>query len=258
MPITLGAHHPRLRAARALLSKKGRSTQQRFLLEGPTLLAEALSAQFPLEAVFATEAAWGRYPILAELPTEHVALVSETSLASLSALEQPSGIVAIAIQREAQLASVFSHPHVLLLAGLNDPGNVGTLLRSACAFGIGGVLLLQGGVELYHPKIVRAAMGALFRLDARTITPAEFATASDGRPLIAASMDGVSLDQFSFPPRSVIMIGHERQGIAHTPLQPQMCVGIPQQSEMESLNAGVAGSILLYVLARENRLSSLG
>lgn len=258
MPITLGAHHPRLAAARELLTKKGRDAQSRFLLEGPTLLEEALHAGVEIESIFITDEAAVKYPLLGTLPPAGIALVSEQSLAKLSAVDHPTGIVAVAQQRTASREQLLAHDHLLLLAGLNDPGNVGTLMRSAHAFGIRGVLLLAGSVERHNPKVVRAAMGALFALDCAEITAKDLPKLLEGRPVIAAEAGGQSLDSFTFPARSVIAIGHERHGIPRELVKPTFTVGIPQQADSESLNAGVAGSIILYAWGKQIRLSSLG
>jgi len=258
MPITLGAHHPRLRAARELLSKKGREATASFLLEGPTLLEEALASGIEIESVFASPSAFERYPFVGRIDDGRVALVADAAIAKLSAVDQPTGIVAVARQRRTKLEDVLAHEHLLVLAGLNDPGNVGTLLRSARAFGLNGVLLLEGSVELYNPKVVRSAMGALFRLDCAMLPAASANQLLAGRPVIGADMQGESLDTFIFPERSVVVIGHERHGLRSDAVQPTATVGIPQHASMESLNAGVAGSIILYVWGRQSRLSSLG
>ena len=259
MPITLGAHHPRLAAARELLTKKGREAQRRFLAEGPTLLEEAFAARAEIGDVFVTEEALTRYStLLRQTDLAQLAVVSEAALAKLSALKQPPGIVATVKQRHASTAEVLEHEHVLLLAGLNDPGNVGTLLRSARAFGIQGVLLLTGSVELYNPKVVRSAMGALFGLACASISIEEFSIHALERPIIGADMHGESLDTFVFPTRSIIVIGHEHHGLANVDITPTFTIGIPQTETTESLNAGVAGSIILYILGRQKRLSSLG
>lgn len=249
---------PSLRAAHALVTKKGREASGCFLIEGPTLLEEAARNEVEIAALFATTQAYERFPLIRSFDDGRLVLVGEAALARLSAVERFSGLIAVARKRTVPLISVLAHERLLLLAGLADPGNVGTLLRSAHAFGVRGVLLLEGGVELHNPKIVRAAMGAIFRLDCALLARAEAAEALRDRPIIGADMEGVTLDTFAFPPGSVLMIGHERQGLREAPIQPTALVGIPQHAATESLNAAVAGSIILYAWSRQRRLSSLG
>jgi TrmH family RNA methyltransferase len=249
---------PSLRAARALLTKKGREAGGSFLIEGPTLLEEALRSGVEITALFATPQAYERYPFVRSFDDERLAITVPASLARLSAVERPSGLIAVARKRTVPLGSALAHEKLLLLAGLSDPGNVGTLLRSAHAFGVGGVLLLEDGVELYNPKIVRAAMGALFRLDCAVLSRANVDEALRDRPIIGADKEGAALETFCFPPRSVVVIGHERQGLREVPLRPTALVGIPQNPATESLNAAVAGSIILYAWSRQHPLSSLG
>jgi TrmH family RNA methyltransferase len=247
-----------LRAARALLTKKGREAGGSFLIEGPTLLEEAVQSGVEIEALFATPQASERYPLVHSFDDGRLTLAGEAALARLSAVERPTGLIAVARKRTVSLESVLTHERLLLLAGLSDPGNVGTLLRSAYAFGVEGVLLLEESVELHNPKIVRAAMGAVFRLDCALLPRAEAADALRDRPIIGADMEGVTLDTFHFPPAGVVVIGHERHGLREAPIQPTTLVGIPQHAATESLNAAIAGSIILYAWSRQRRLSSLG
>jgi TrmH family RNA methyltransferase len=253
MPNSLGAHHPSLQAARELLTKKGRDTQARFLIEGPTLLEEAIASGVIIESIFATERAFAQTPLLRSFDDGRLGLIGEASLGKLTAVEEPTGIIAVAEKRLPGLAKVLEHDNLLLLAGLNDPGNVGTLLRSAHAFGIRGVLMLEGSVELYNPKIVRAAMGALFRLDCTVLRVADAATTLADRCIVGAEMQGEALDQFRFPERSVLVIGHERHGLRATSFTAQKHIGIPLEAGTESLNAAVAGSIILYAWSLQRR-----
>jgi len=254
MPTTLSAQNPRVAAARELLTPRGRRSQGRFAFEGPTLLAEAIAARLAIDELFVTPAAYAANELLRSVDPTRLALVSEATMARISDLTTPSGIVAIAARHLTTIETLLAdEAPLLLLAGLNDPGNVGTLLRSAEAFGIGGVVLLSGGVDPYHPKVVRAAMGALFRLPIAVVDAAEFTarlgTVSPTRPFITATKEGRPLPSFSFPPRCIVGIGHERHGFTAGLPAADAEVGIPQHGAAESLNAAIAGSILCYALS---------
>jgi TrmH family RNA methyltransferase len=137
---------------------------------------------------------------------------------------------------------------VLLLAGVSDPGNAGTLVRAAEAFGAAGVLFGAGGVDPYGPKVVRAAMGSLFRLPHGIIEPALVAEAASAaeRPIVAADRSGTPLPEFEFPARPLLAVGAERGGVGGWLPRWDEAVAIPHAGPTESLNAAVAGAIILY------------
>lgn len=251
MPVRLGAHSPRLVEARALLSPKGRRQQRRFLFEGATLLAEARKGGIALENVYATEEAYEATPLLADLEGDGTAvfLVDERSLKRLSDVTTATGLVAVAPQRPVPLGDLLARPGAaVLLAEVSDPGNVGTILRSADAFGAAGAIFERGGVEPYHPKVVRAAMGAVFRLpialsDLETVLRGVKAA---GRPLLGLGSDGVPVCQEPLPERAVFVVGQERRGLGSWRAHCDRVLAIPISQAADSLNAATAASIALY------------
>jgi TrmH family RNA methyltransferase len=141
---------------------------------------------------------------------------------------------------------------VLLLAGVGDPGNAGTLVRSAEALGAAGVLFGRGGADPYAPKVVRAAMGSIFRLPVASVEAEELlalATAAE-RPVVATDLEGEDLAVVGIPANAVLAIGNERRGVRDWLPRWDRAVRIPQREATESLNAAVAGSIVLYEAAR--------
>jgi RNA methyltransferase, TrmH family len=254
MASALGAHSPKLDAVRALRTKRGRAEQGRFAFEGPTLLAEAVRSRVRLEAIYATEAAYDA--LAADLRgalDAPVYLVPERALARLSELETSPGVLAVAAWRLEPAAALLGDGEpALLLAGVGDPGNAGTLLRSAEIFGIGTVLFGSGGVEPYNPKVVRASMGAIFRLRVASVTADALASlAEENRySVVAADRSGEPLAAYTFAARSIIAIGGERSGVASWLKSWDSAIAIPQIGPGESLNAAVAGSIVLYEFAR--------
>lgn len=245
---------------RSLLKKKGRREHGLFILEGASLLEEALASALPLREVRATSQA-RESPAVARAVAAGVSVVedSERALGRLSDLETPPGIVAVGEIATRPLAAVLAAAGpVVLLAGIGDPGNAGTLVRAAEAFGASGVIFGTGGVEPYHPKVVRAAMGSLFRLPHAVAAPDELlaAVAAGGRRVVVADRGGVPLDEFVFPSPLVIAIGSERRGVAGWLPRWDAAVAIPHAGPTESLNAGVAGAILLYEWARRERAGS--
>lgn len=235
---------------RSLLKRKGRRTHRLFLIEGPTLLEEALAAEVEIEEIRAVREARYESPVLeAEKRGIPVVEVSSKTLASLSDVETPAGVVAIAVMAGRSAGGLLAGDGLLLLlAGISDPGNAGTLVRAAEAFGAAGVLFGAGGVDPYGPKVVRAAMGSLFRLphaliEADQILPA---AAAAGRVLVAADRSGTPLPAFEFPEKPLLAVGAERGGVRTWLPGWDQAVAIPHAGPTESLNAAVAGSIILY------------
>jgi TrmH family RNA methyltransferase len=257
VPIALSPHNPRIERVRDLRAPRARRERGCFTLEGPTLLEEARRSGIGIEELYGTEPALAaRAGLVADLEREGtpVYAVPGRTLERLSDLEKPPGLLAVARMPAAGLAAILERPGpVLLLCALNDPGNAGTLVRSAEAFGAAGVLFGVGGVDPYAPKVVRAAMGSLFRLGVATVTADELlaAAALAGRPVVATTLDGEPLAEALLPARAIVAVGNERRGVAEFLPRWDRSVRIEQASATESLNAAVAGSILLYALSRK-------
>lgn len=254
MAIRAGAHADRVQRARELLTNKGRREQARFAFEGPTLLSEALASGVAIEEIFATEAAYEGNAGLQTLESRgvEIALVDDRTARKLSDLETPTGLVAVAPIRFAPPGQILSLPLSLVLADLNDPGNAGTLLRSAEAFGAGGAIFGRFGVDPYHPKVVRGAMGAIFRLTIAVATPEAVSAAAKevGASLYGLTTRGRPLGEGRLEKPACVVVGHERHGLG---TWGEICherLSIPMRGPTESLNAAVAGSIALYEASR--------
>lgn len=242
-----------MRLARALLTSKGRKEQQRFAFEGATLLGEAVRTGAQVFEIFATRDAYDREPLVREMEASGttVYIVDERTAEKLSDVETPSGIVAVAPIRYAPLEDALSSRLSLVLAGINDPGNAGTLLRSGEAFGVQGIVFDPSGVEPYHPKVVRAAMGAVFRLALAVAEPEAVGGAARelGAGILGLDARGDDIRDVRRGERTALVVGHERRGLGPWEALCTRRVAIPMNGPAESLNAAVAGSIALYALA---------
>jgi TrmH family RNA methyltransferase len=257
--VPLGGQSERLTRIASLKTLKGRRRHDRYALEGPTLLHEAVGAGVALEELYATQTALGEHPALARL-AEHLPtyVVSDRSFARLSDVESPTGILAVASARLEPLGELFAGgTRVLVLAGLSDPGNAGTLLRSADAFGAGGAVFGEGGVDPFSPKVVRGAMGAFFRLRIASAGPQAFAAASKaaGYQVVGLRAGAPPLASHRWAARTALVVGHERHGLGEWEAACSSFAGISIAATSDSLNAGVAGSIALYEAARSNEKS---
>lgn len=245
----LGTHSPLLKEARALLGAKGRREQHRFLFEGPTLLAEARESGLSIHTIFATQAAYDTTPLVQEVESAGVTvwIIPEPAFRRLSDVVTPTGIAAVAAQPSQEAGAILARPGpVIALAGINDPGNAGTIVRSAEAFGAAGVFFGEGGVEPYHPKVVRSAMGALFRVPlARLPAGALRTAAAKARRAVYGLVHAAPTDLSDLPAGAVIVVGQERAGLGAWAEACSEFRKIPMQAG-ESLNAAVAASIALY------------
>ncbi len=251
--------NPYVKAARRLRRRRQRERSGLCLLEGPRLIGDAWQHGGRFEQVFVTE------DVLAH--PEHrpwiqameragvwVAQVSPQVLAGLSHTVTPQGMVAVVHQPRRPLPP--SPWMVLILDGLQDPGNAGTLIRSAAAAGADGVLFGPGSVDPYNEKVLRAAMGAHFRLPVLSLDGWEslWDVLGSPRPLyIADSAGHVVYDRVDWTQPGALVVGGEARGPS-TPVRAMgLSVAIPMARDTESLNAAVAGSVILFEAARQRR-----
>lgn len=243
--------NPLLSRIRKLNSRRAfRRAEGSFAAEGPKLLAEALRWGGELEAVVCAPGA-----PLPELPAQvRVAEVGDSLLASIADTESPQGIVFICKGKDLTIPDRLAGGRYLVLDGVQDPGNVGTVWRTADAFGADGLILCGGCADPWNPKTVRATMGAVFRLPAYECALEEAAErlAAAGLPLYAAALRDDTADVRSVPlDRAAVVIGSEGRGVSREALDRcRKTVKIPMRDRCESLNAAVAASVVLWEMAR--------
>lgn len=248
------------RLLRSLRQRKTREAEGLFLAEGvravEDLAASALPVRLAVAASTLGDSARGR-ALLDVLAAKGVAVheAGERELAAFADTETPQGILAAARIPSAGLddLSVDADPSVIVvLDAVQDPGNFGTLARTAEALGAAGLVALPGTVDPWNPKSVRAAMGSTFRLpvvavDWDTLAPW---LSSRGFRTLAAAAGGESLPD-PRPPRAALVLGNEGAGISdQTRARADRVVGVPIRGRAESLNVAAAGAILLYELLR--------
>ena len=247
-----------LTLARDLRRRKARDRQGLFVAEGVRTVEELLDAPLELRGLLVTPAAaaaerGARLVARAEARGVPVATVDDAALASAADTESPQGVLAVAVVPTRRLDDVAlaDGRRLLVLDALQDPGNVGTILRTAAALGVGATVALPGTVDLWNAKVVRSAMGALFRHPTLSSTTAELAGFLARRevPLWAADARGEPLDLVRPPARLALAVGNEGAGLsAELRTAAARLVSIPITAEVESLNAAVAAGILLYAL----------
>ncbi|MCE3007425.1 MAG: RNA methyltransferase [Bacteroidetes bacterium] len=229
--------------------KKQRQQQQLFVAAGYKLLAEAVAAHWPMQAVIGTAAALGALPP-SSIPPAGVPCyeATEAQLKLLADQEQPEGVVVLCQLPAAGPPPPGSPDACLLLQGVADPGNLGTLLRSAAWFGLRQVLCGPGCADAYNAKAVRATMGAIFRLQLGYTDDLAGWIAASTQPVWAAHLQGQPLPAVRFRPGHRLLLGSESHGVeaALLALPTVQPVHIPGTAGAESLNVASAGAILLY------------
>jgi len=229
------------------------------------LVEEGIRSGLRLSTVFFAESARERaHKLLLQLSAHTEALLlPDDVFASAVPSETPQGIAALVRPKSFSLDDMFSPPPALLVvaAGLQDPGNLGTIARSAEAFGVTGLLLGERTVSPWNWKAVRASAGSLFRLPTLKVELAralEEIKARGVRLLATSSHKGTPIAETDLRGPVALLIGSEGAGIPkHALAQADETVAIPQSARVDSLNAGVAASIILYEAERQRREDSL-
>lgn len=236
---------------RSLHQKKFRLQHSRFIAEGRKLIEEAIE-HHPLciDRIFATPKVLESFVIDDQFS---VTIIDEKQLQLISTLLHPQGIIAICKVPEPLLTP--SHKQVLVLDGIQDPGNFGTILRTAAWFGIHHVICSEDTVEIYNPKVVQATMGAVFQLHVQYRNLTEFLTQID-LPIYGAFMQGTNAMKQEFPKQFCLIMGNEGNGIRPelTPMI-QYPITIPKYGKGESLNVAIAAGILMAEFTRGKKSS---
>lgn len=238
-------------AAKLAASAAFRAAEGRFLAEGAKLCPELAKGAELLE-LFCTEKALEKHPELAELPGEHI-LVKPHVAEKLADVGSNQGVFGVFRTPAPGWDCVRPGGRYLALERVQDPGNVGTLIRSAAAFGFDGVLLSDGCAAPFAPKTLRASMGAAVRIPVLTVgaMPAAVERLRGlGIPSLAAALynsQPLSAVGSDWPHGLCVVIGSEGQGLTdETVAACAAAVRIPMTDKAESLNAGIAGSVLLW------------
>ncbi len=177
-------------------------------------------------------------------------LLDDKEFAKLSDTQHPQGILVTAAQRSYHLGDIMGGELYLLLETIQDPGNLGTIFRTAEAAGATAVIMSRDCADVYSPKVVRATMGALFRVPfiyTDDLRETVGALRQDGVTVYAAHLDGILLKDVSMSPRRAFIIGNEGSGLSDRMAEAaDMMIKIPMKGRAESLNAAISAALLSY------------
>jgi TrmH family RNA methyltransferase len=261
-----GRHNPLIKEVRQAFSRSERTEDGSCAINGVRILEEAIRSGLRFRAVFFRESAQNLAERLLPQIGSHVEtlLLPDKLFDGLVPSETPQGVAALVRLKEFAINDILERLQlgpVIVLVGLQDPGNLGTILRSAEAFGSAGVILGEGTVSALNSKVIRASAGSIFRLPVVAARNSggleEFLTSlrQQGVRLIATSSHkGTTIDQSRLTDPCAIFIGSEGSGLPKNFLgQADELIAVPHEPQVESLNAGVAASIVLYEAARQRR-----
>lgn len=256
----------RLKELRKALVKPGRDTEGLAGIEGVNLLEEALRAGLHVPCVFVVADAEDRLEGLSLPPQTEILVVPRTLLDSVLQTETPQPVAALVETPDWTLAHILgphkhSAPLILVLAGIQDPGNLGTILRSAEAFGASGIVALPGTVNQWNAKAVRASAGSVFRMPLIATTAEECFSSlrQAGVHILTTTVRAAQpIDLCDLTGPLAFLIGNEGSGVPdNLAAHADAAATIPCPGPVESLNAAVAASVLLYETSRQ-RLSASG
>lgn len=253
----------KLKLVRALAGRpKERREAGAFLAEGVRLIEDAFAANWPIRFVlYSDELSERGRELVKKLEDKKIEVekVESGLLQSLSETETSQGIIAVLNQ-----VPLTIHPSpnfILILDSIRDPGNLGTLLRSADAAGVQAVLIPPETTDAFAPKVVRAGMGAHFRLPIHSMSwneiRAQFSATHPRLNIYLADMDGQSCWETDFRTPLALIVGGEAEGASEQARKlANAFVKIPMAGKTESLNAAVAGSVLMFEVMRQRNLNT--
>ncbi len=241
------------------LQKKSRLRNERglFLVEGIRMAREIPADQMVQMYATADFYQKSRQQLPQEIRPE---LVSEQVFSAMSDTKTPQGVLAVVKQSEYQPETLMSaeNAHLLVLDNLQDPGNLGTIFRTAEAAGVTGIIMSRDCVDIYNPKTVRSTMGAIFRqpfVYVESVPETIAQMKKHGITVYAAHLQGrQTYDKENYRAKTAFLIGNEGNGLRQEVAEAaDVWIRIPMEGEAESLNAAVAAAVLMYEVNRQRR-----
>jgi len=242
----------KIKYIKSLQLKKYRLQERKFVIEGDKIVKELAKSSYEIESLFATKNWIDNHKILLKPHISNVFDADERQLKAASNLSTPSEVIAIAKFPADKSIDTSASLH-LFLDSIRDPGNLGTLIRTAAWFGLPQIICSLDCVDFYNSKVVQASMGAFLHIDLISATSEKIMAQLKGYQFVGASLSGVSLEDFQKPEKMVLIIGNEGKGISPTLLDmcdQEITISKGDNSPVESLNAAISGSILLSHLVK--------
>jgi TrmH family RNA methyltransferase len=257
MEIISSASNPLIKKVRALHNKKARVDSKTFLVEGIYHVGEVIQSDWDVELIlYSPELLVSKFAQDLLKKIKHIKLqpVSANVIKTLTEKENPQGIVAVVKQKELAFEDLGNFNRIVALVAPQDPGNVGSILRTLDAIQADALFLLNGGVELYHPSLVRASMGALFWKPVIQTSFQRFVEWARRKHIqLIGSSAKADTDYRKFTPSAswALVLGNEQKGLTAEEIHAcDITLFIPMQGRVSSLNLSVAAAVLLYQLMK--------
>lgn len=230
----------------ALRHKKYRQKYNKFIVEGDKMAEEILEQnRWKIDRIFALPPWIEKHDNRLSRHRQKVEAITPAELKKLSTLRTPNQVLAVLDRREYKPLSNGTGEKVLYLDGIQDPGNMGTILRIADWFGLSRVFCSEDCADLYNPKVIQSSMGAFLRVDCRRLPLAELRRSWPEHSVMGAVLDGENAFRAGWPAQGILVMGSEGRGITdHVEKLLTQRLTIPKAGRAESLNAGVACGIL--------------
>ncbi len=237
----------------SLLHKKFREQYGQYIIEGPKLLSEAILHKLTeIHRIYALPEWIEAHPILQQNNTIEIVAVDKDEMKKITALSTPGAVLAI-MQMPAETETNVFPGITLLLDAIQDPGNLGTIIRTADWFGVRNIICGEGSADCYNPKVIQSTMGSIFRMNIIYKDLSIFLDNHPQIPVLVSALDGTALDEAKQEKQAFLVIGNESKGIRKEIIDRAAAkLRIQGGVEVESLNAAVATGILLYWITVDN------
>lgn len=240
----------KIKEAVKLSQKKYRNEKGLFLIEGAKPIKEGFDSGVEFVEVYTLRKFLPKFDFV----KEKITLVSEHVLAKISTTESVPEAVAVAKQKSYSLKDIKNSKRILLIENIKDAGNLGTLVRSACAFSMDAVVLCGDTVDIYNPKVVRSTVGAIFKLPIVKTTLENMREIFSNSKFIASVVnqtDVVNPEKIDYTSPFVLLLGSEAVGLSEKAIAiADVKTTIPISQQTESLNLATAGAVLLYICSK--------
>jgi len=243
-----------IKKIRSLNTKKGRDLHNLILIEGKRLIKQALSSDFNINKVWVTKDFNNKnIDLIGQLKDISIDLISNQDLKKITATQNPSGIIGVMVAPKGDIKKI--NQRIIILDNIADPGNLGTILRTANWFGICDIILSEGCADPYNPKVIRSAMGAHFSMNIVSAKIDAYIKKLQSKDfkIIGADLDtDESIENFKLDTNKwVLVMGSEAHGLSKSVSNlVDYKIKIPQIGKIESLNVSVACGIFLYHISR--------
>ncbi len=240
-----------VKEAKSLQDKKFRKNLGKFLIDGKKLVGEAVKGMAKVDKIFVDHTRAHEFDDILQNFDGNVVLVTPKVLGVISENATPQGIIAEVFAKNQN--EIDKNYPILILDRIQDPGNLGTMVRTAVASGFLNIVLVDS-VDAFSPKVVRASSGGVLTANIIKMTEEEIISYSknSGTVMLVADMGGENIYKMQKPTKNfALVIGNEGQGVSDNFAAAGKIVSLPMRPEMESLNAGVCASIMMYQIVGE-------